>query len=101
SIRNDYTDRRYLQYLAEHFNPATLPGLMCGDRLSVDYLGQLYDCDFHQMENLPLRSPTGRALTLADCLAANSLVLATTIQMAAHCFGCTAGSGSSCGGALA
>jgi len=95
------TERRYLKYLAERFNPATLPGLMCGDHLSVDYRGHLYDCDFHQMEDLPLRSPTGQALTLADCLAANSLDLAPTVQTAAHCFGCTAGCGSSCGGALA
>lgn len=92
--------QRYLQFLETHFNPATIANLMCRNQLSVDYLGNLYDCDFNQMENLSARDRTGKSLTVADLLAANSLDLIAKIQTAAFCYGCTAGSGSSCGGAL-
>jgi len=90
----------YLQFLEDHFNPATIANLMCRNQLSVDYLGNLYDCDFNQMESLSARDRAGKPLTVADLLAANSLDLITEIQTAAFCYGCTAGSGSSCGGAL-
>ncbi len=90
----------YLQFLADHHNPATVPHLMCRRQLSVDYEGHLYDCDFNQMEALPSRSPEGQALTVADLLAANSLDVAKEVQTRNYCYGCTAGSGSSCGGAL-
>jgi radical SAM/Cys-rich protein len=90
----------YLHFLEQHYNPATLAHLMCRNQLSVDYLGNLYDCDFNQMENLPARNVTGTALTVADLLAANRLELIQEIQTAPFCYGCTAGTGSSCGGAL-
>lgn len=90
----------YLQFLAAHFNPATTEHLMCRNELSVDYLGQVYDCDFNQMENIPARLPSGEALTLDHLIAANSLDVIDTVQTAPFCYGCTAGSGSSCGGAL-
>ncbi|MBW4551879.1 MAG: arsenosugar biosynthesis radical SAM protein ArsS [Aphanocapsa sp. GSE-SYN-MK-11-07L] len=90
----------YLHFLEQHYNPATLAHLMCRNQLSVDYLGNLYDCDFNQMENLPALSPKGVALTVADLLTENRLDLIQLIQTAPFCYGCTAGSGSSCGGAL-
>ncbi|MFN5515050.1 MAG: arsenosugar biosynthesis radical SAM (seleno)protein ArsS [Cyanobacteriota bacterium] len=90
----------YLDFLSRNHNPATVAQLMCRPQLSVDYLGNLYDCDFNQMENRPARTPEGRALTVADLLAVGSLDLLQTVATADYCYGCTAGSGSSCGGAL-
>ncbi len=90
----------YCQFLAQNFNADTVEGLMCRDELSVDYRGYLYDCDFNQMEEIPARSPDGKMLTLADLLAAGSLDLIQMVQTDRHCYGCTAGAGSSCGGAL-
>ncbi|MGF1518836.1 MAG: arsenosugar biosynthesis radical SAM (seleno)protein ArsS [Nodosilinea sp.] len=90
----------YLNFLADHHNPATVANLMCRHQLSVDYEGHLYDCDFNQMEALPSKSPSGQPLTVADLLAANSLDVAKQVQTRAYCYGCTAGAGSSCGGAL-
>ncbi len=90
----------YLRFLEQHYNPATLAHLMCRNQLSVDYLGNLYDCDFNQMENLPARNATSAALTVADLLAENRLDLIQEIQTAPFCYGCAAGTGSSCGGAL-
>jgi len=92
--------RPYLQFLADHHNASTVEHLMCRNELSVDYLGNIYDCDFNQMEALPARSPVGRALTLGDLLAAESLDVIEEIVTRPYCYGCTAGSGSSCGGAL-
>ena len=90
----------YLQYLESHFNSNTVDHLMCRDQLSIDYLGNVYDCDFNQMMNLPAKTPNGEALTIAKLLEASSLDLIGEIQTAAYCYGCTAGCGSSCGGAL-
>lgn len=90
----------YLDFLRQNYNPATVSQLMCRPQLSADYLGNLYDCDFNQMENLPARTPQGRALTVTDLLAADSLDVIQTVATADYCYGCTAGSGSSCGGAL-
>ncbi|TAD78428.1 MAG: radical SAM/Cys-rich domain protein [Oscillatoriales cyanobacterium] len=101
ALRQRNLEEDYCQFLASNFNAQTLAGLMCLNQLSVDYRGYLYDCDFNQMEDIPARSPDGKMLTLADLLAANSLDLVTTVQTDRHCYGCTAGSGSSCGGAIA
>ncbi|MEM8502447.1 MAG: arsenosugar biosynthesis radical SAM (seleno)protein ArsS [Cyanobacteria bacterium P01_D01_bin.1] len=90
----------YLQFLAEHHNDSTLEYLMCRNELSVDYLGNVYDCDFNQMEALPAQLPGGKALMLSDLLRAGSLDVIEEIVTRPYCFGCTAGSGSSCGGAL-
>ncbi len=87
----------YIDLLLASFNPATVPGLMCRNTLSVGYLGDLYDCDFNQM--LGLRPP-GKDLAYLWDITPGQLEnrpIATGI----HCFACTAGSGSSCGGALA
>jgi radical SAM/Cys-rich protein len=89
----------YLHFLESHFNASTVDRLMCRHQLSIDYLGNVYDCDFNQMENLPARYQ-GRPLTIADLLAVGTLDLIDEIQTAPYCYGCTAGSGSSCGGTL-
>ena len=87
----------YLALLAERFNPATVPALMCRSLLSIAWDGRVFDCDFHQMAELP---PPGHVRTIWD---ADDLVALTgaPITTAPHCLGCTAGAGSSCGGALA
>jgi radical SAM/Cys-rich protein len=86
----------YLGLLVNHFNPATLPGLMCRSLVSVDHEGRLYDCDFNQALGLPMPgAPT--LFDGADLDAFEGRAIAT----GRHCFGCTAGHGSSCSGALA
>ncbi len=92
--------RPYLQFLESHFNSTTIEHLMCRDELSIDYLGNVYDCDFNQMENLPSKTDDGETLNVAKLLAAGTLDLITEIRTAHYCYGCTAGSGSSCGGTL-
>ena len=78
-----------------HLNPATVAGLMCRSLISVGWDGALHDCDFNQMLELPL----GAARTIFEL---ESLALAgQPIATGPHCFACTAGSGSSCGGSLA
>lgn len=90
----------YLGFLESNFNAQTIEHLMCRNELSIDYLGQIYDCDFNQMENLPAKTKTGQPLTVKMLLEAGSLDLIHEIQTASYCYGCTAGSGSSCGGSL-
>lgn len=89
-----YSD--YMTLLADNFNSKTVPDLMCRHTISVDWLGQIYDCDFNQMLNIPAsrKSPT----YLWDFSPGKSCN--QKIAVGAHCYGCTAGSGSSCGGAL-
>lgn len=90
----------YMSLLVNHFNAATVPGLMCRSLLSVGWDGRLYDCDFNQMLELPLGADTGRPRrTLFDIDSLDSLDDAP-ITTGDHCYGCTAGAGSSCGGAL-
>ncbi|MGD2182388.1 arsenosugar biosynthesis radical SAM (seleno)protein ArsS [Lusitaniella coriacea] len=93
-------EKPYLQFLEENYNPVTLPQLMCRNELSIDYLGNIYDCDFNQMEGLPAKMKNGKNLTVAELLKAESLDVIEMIQTASYCYGCTAGSGSSCGGSL-
>ena len=90
----------YLQFLESNFNSGTVEHLMCRNELSIDYLGNIYDCDFNQMENLPAKTRDGGKLTVAKLLQAGTLDVIEEIQTAAYCYGCTAGCGSSCGGAL-
>jgi radical SAM/Cys-rich protein len=89
----------YLHFLESHFNASTVEHLMCRHQLSIDYLGNVYDCDFNQMENLPAKQHD-RQLTVMDLLEAGTLDLIDRIQTAPYCYGCTAGCGSSCGGTL-
>lgn len=90
----------YLRFLEENYNADTIENVMCRDQLSVDYLGNIYDCDFNQMENLPAKDRNGEALSVATLLEAGSLDVIHEIRTAPFCYGCTAGYGSSCGGAL-
>ncbi len=90
----------YLKFLEDNYNPDTVENLMCRNELSIDYLGNVYDCDFNQMENLVAKSRSGELLTVAKLLEADSLDLIDEIRTASYCYGCTAGCGSSCGGAL-
>ncbi len=99
-LRQRKLEQPYLEFLAGHFNPVTVKNLMCGNELSIDYLGRVYDCDFNQMAELPAQTATGEILTIANFLAAGTLDLIAEIQTANYCYGCTAGAGSSCGGAL-
>ncbi len=85
----------YQQLLVASHREANLPAVMCRSLISVDWRGVLFDCDFNQQLGLPL--PAGRHLR--DLLAWDPA--GEPIAVAGHCFGCTAGSGSSCGGALA
>ena len=93
----------YLELLTNSFNPHTIDGLMCRDTLSVDYRGRLYDCDFNQMLDMVM---VGRTVPGEPALAPHLWEITPewldnrAIQTGDHCFACTAGSGSSCTGAL-
>jgi len=87
----------YLQKLAQAFNPAAARGVMCRSLLSVGYDGRLFDCDFNQMLELGLSDGLP---TQIEGLTPES-VWKREIRVARHCFGCTAGAGSSCGGTTA
>jgi radical SAM/Cys-rich protein len=91
---------RYMSLLRQAHRDDNLAGVMCRSLVSVDWRGFLYDCDFNQMLDLPLAWPAapGRRGHLSDLLAAD--LGDNPIRVAGHCFGCTAGQGSSCGGAL-
>jgi radical SAM/Cys-rich protein len=85
----------YLELLRKNFNPATVEQLMCRGLVSVGWDGSLYDCDFNQMLNM--RAPVGRNVWQIHSFEALSF---QPIATGEHCFGCTAGAGSSCGGKL-
>ena len=86
----------YTSLLITHFNPETVSELMCRSLVSVGYDGRLHDCDFNQMLDLPLG---GKARTIWEVSDLAGL-MGNPIETAGHCFGCTAGAGSSCGGTL-
>ena len=87
---------KYMQLLIDAFNPATIEGLMCRNTISVGWRGEVYDCDFNQQ--LGMQWNNGQAIFLWD-VDPDSLEN-RAIMTADHCFGCTAGAGSSCGGAI-
>jgi radical SAM/Cys-rich protein len=97
ALERDGQLEAYLGLLVNHFNPETLPGLMCRSLVSVGWDGNIYDCDFNQMLELPMPGPARTIWDLDDLKDLEGKPIAT----ASHCFGCTAGAGSSCGGALA
>ena len=88
----------YLKLLVDSFNPATIAGLMCRNTISVAWNGSLYDCDFNQMLELQARSAEGRPLHVRDL--DPDVLTSREIVTRRHCFGCTAGACSSCGGAI-
>jgi radical SAM/Cys-rich protein len=87
----------YLGLLQDAHLDANLDGVMCRNLISVDWRGLVYDCDFNQMLDLPLTRGEKRA-HLSDLL--DDDIEGNPVRVAGHCFGCTAGQGSSCGGAL-
>lgn len=86
----------YMQMLVDNFNPAAAHNLMCMQQVSVAWDGSLHDCDFNQMAGLPIG---GTPLHIWDVHSLEQIP--RSIATAEHCFGCTAGAGSSCGGAIA
>jgi len=89
---------RYMSLLRQAHRDDNLDGVMCRGLVSVDWRGYLYDCDFNQMLDLPLTWPAGARGRLEDLLTGD--LDHNPIRVAGHCYGCTAGQGSSCGGAL-
>ncbi|MDD5275533.1 MAG: arsenosugar biosynthesis radical SAM protein ArsS [Methylovulum sp.] len=88
----------YLNLLKDSFRAENLDNLMCLDTLSIDWQGYVYDCDFNQMLALPLRAVAKPQVHVGDLNL--DLLNNAPVATAAHCYGCTAGQGSSCGGAL-
>ena len=93
--RNNKLDE-YMQLLIQAFNPATINGLMCRNTISVGWCGEVYDCDFNQQLGMQLNN--GAPIFLWDIDPAS--IENRRIMTGNHCFGCTAGAGSSCGGAI-
>jgi radical SAM/Cys-rich protein len=92
----------YMQVLKDAHRDENLDGVMCRDQLSIDWQGYVYDCDFNQMLGLPTRNGGRPRTHLRDVLAsAKDALNDGPIVIRDHCYGCTAGQGSSCGGALA
>ncbi len=90
--------REYMDLLKEAFNPVTVSSLMCRNTINVSWEGQVYDCDFNQMLKLQTRNGHPGPMMLWDVDPESFAQI--PIRTGPHCFGCTAGSGSSCGGAL-
>lgn len=88
----------YMQLLVNSFNPGTVTGLMCRNTLSIAWDGRIFDCDFNQMLDLEAQQPDGQHPHIRNF----NLEMLTRRQIVtgSHCFGCTAGAGSSCGGAI-
>ncbi len=89
-------DQKYLNLLKQSFNPQTIEGLMCRHQINIDWDGRLYDCDFNLALKLPVDHGVPNHIKDFDLAALARRKVVTGI----HCFGCTAGRGSSCGGAL-
>ncbi len=96
-LRSSRNEESYMQKLTNAFNPSTVAGLMCRNTLSVDWLGNLYDCDFNQMLEIKVSDESPQ--TIFDFTPEK--LANRKIKTAPHCFGCTAGAGSSCGGTVA
>ena len=95
-LRHNHELDKYMQLLIEAFNPATIEGLMCRNMISVGWRGEVYDFDFNQQ--LGMQWNNGQPIFLWD-VDPDSLEH-REIMTGDHCFGCTAGAGSSCGGAI-
>jgi len=95
-LRTERTLDSYMNLLVENFNPETVDRLMCRSQISVDYEGTLFDCDFNLAKKIPLK---GKPNIKDEFIDLNDLKK-RDIVLGSHCFGCTAGEGSSCSGAL-
>lgn len=96
-LRRSGNETAYMQKLVNAFNPQTIDGLMCRNLISVDWRGNLYDCDFNQMLELNISKELPQTIFDFDLNKLKNRQIIT----ANHCFGCTAGNGSSCGGTVA
>ena len=109
--RNELID--YMELLVRNYNPATIENVMCQNTISIRYDGTIYDCDFNQQLDIPILTHDGgsdsnsesrrRPLTVFDISSLDDIILQQyqKIRTDVHCFGCTAGMGSSCQGATA
>ena len=97
-LRHGNQLEKYMELLINAFNPATIEGLMCRDTISVGWCGEVYDCDFNQQLDMQWQNPDGSGVFVWDI--DPDKIDNREIMTGDHCFGCTAGSGSSCGGAL-
>lgn len=95
-LRGEY--ERYMKLLEDHFNFATVDEVMCRNLISIGWDGSVYDCDFNQMLDLPIRDLAGNPLKITSLTLDQAL--SRPIIVDNHCYACTAGAGSSCGGAL-
>jgi radical SAM/Cys-rich protein len=95
NIYNDYID-----FLSFSYNPNTLENLMCKNQLSIDYMWNIYDCDFNQVEWVNSIWNNGEKITLKTIIKENNLDLIKNVITKDYCFGCTAWAGCSCSGAL-
>ncbi|HEV7842221.1 MAG TPA: arsenosugar biosynthesis radical SAM (seleno)protein ArsS [Pyrinomonadaceae bacterium] len=95
-LRRSGNEERYMRKLVEAFNPHAVEGLMCRSLISVDWTGRLYDCDFNQMLELSVAPELPQMISDFD----PEKFAGRFIMTGSHCFGCTAGAGSSCGGAV-
>jgi radical SAM/Cys-rich protein len=95
-LRHNHQLQEYMELLANAFNPTTIDGLMCRNTISVGWRGEVYDCDFNQQ--LDMQWMNGRPLFLWDI--DPDKIDNREIATGNHCFGCTAGAGSSCAGAV-
>ncbi|MCG8427496.1 MAG: arsenosugar biosynthesis radical SAM protein ArsS [Chromatiales bacterium] len=89
----------YLALLKSSFSPTNLDTVMCRNLLSVDWQGYVYDCDFNQMLKMPVAHDQRERIHLRELV--HTDITDWPIRIGEHCYGCTAGQGSSCGGALA
>jgi len=87
----------YMEKLITSFNPTSVDGLMCRNLISVNWDGRLSDCDFNQMLDLPVEGAAPQTIHEFDL----ALLARRRVVTGMHCYGCTAGAGSSCGGAIA
>lgn len=95
-LRQSGRFEEYMSLLVRSFNRDSVDGLMCRSMISVDWQGNLFDCDFNQMLNLPTEESVPQLISRVQA----SQLERRLIAVGRHCFGCTAGAGSSCGGSL-
>lgn len=96
TLRKEGREKEYLKFLRDSFNPLTIDNLMCLKQINIGWNGTVYDCDFNLALGLPINHGLSAHISTIDI---NSLI-ARRIVTGDHCFGCTAGTGSSCSGSL-
>ena len=100
-LRGEYDS--YMKLLEANFNAGTLDQVMCRNLISIGWDGWVYDCDFNQMLDLPIANGDGKRLHIISCQLHHARISCSRsrpLQVGDHCYACTAGAGSSCGGTL-